>query len=86
MSPAAACGRVTPMPEPAYTEGIRYDGDTYRAAYTVQFAEVVYVLHAFQKKSRKGIETPKADMDLIRTRLARARKDYQEWRKNQTSR
>lgn len=63
-----------------------YDGDTYRAAYTIRFTEVVYVLHAFQKKSRKSIETPKADLDLIRDRLFRARKDYQEWRKSQTSR
>ncbi len=63
-----------------------YDGDTYRAAYTVQFAEVVYVLHAFQKKSRKGIKTPRADLDLIRDRLVRAKKDYQEWQKSQTSR
>ncbi|MEO6221927.1 MAG: type II toxin-antitoxin system RelE/ParE family toxin [Vicinamibacterales bacterium] len=63
-----------------------YDGDTYRAAYTIQFAEVLYVLHAFQKKSRKGIETPKADVDLIRDRLVRAKQDYQEWRKNLQSR
>ena len=63
-----------------------FDGDTYRAAYTIQFAEVVYVLHAFQKKSRKGIETPKADLDVIRDRLVRARKDYQEWQTSQTSR
>lgn len=62
------------------------DGDTYRAAYTVQFDRVVYVLHAFQKKSRKGVETPTADLNLNRTRLARARKDYEEWRKSQTSR
>jgi phage-related protein len=63
-----------------------FDGDTYRAAYTVQFAGVVYVLHAFQKKSRKGIETSMADLNLIRTRLARAKKDYQEWQKSQLSR
>ena len=63
-----------------------YDGDTYRAAYTIQFPEVVYVLHAFQKKSRRGIETPKADLDLIHDRLVRAKKDYQEWRNSQTSR
>jgi predicted XRE-type DNA-binding protein len=37
------------------------DGDTYRAVYTVRFAGVIYVLHAFQKKSKKGIETPKRD-------------------------
>ena len=45
------------------------DGNTYRAVYTVRFAQAVYVLHCFQKKSMKGIATPKPDMDLIRTRL-----------------
>lgn len=42
---------------------------TYRAVYTVRFANAVYVLHCFQKKSRSGIATPKPDMDLIRDRL-----------------
>lgn len=46
-----------------------YDGDTYRAVYTVRFATAVYVLHAFQKKSKKGIATPPRDMMLIETRL-----------------
>ena len=46
-----------------------YMGDTYRAVYTVKIAERVYVLHCFQKKSTKGIETPKQDVDLIRERL-----------------
>jgi phage-related protein len=41
-------------------------GNAYRAVYTVRFANAVYVLHCFQKKSKRGIETPKADMDLIR--------------------
>ena len=45
------------------------DGDTCRAVYTVRLAGRVYVLHAFQKKSRHGIATPKAEIDLIRTRL-----------------
>lgn len=45
------------------------DGDTYRAVYTVRFAEHIYVLHAFQKKSHRGIETTKHDIDLIRARL-----------------
>ena len=40
--------------------------------YTVRFADAVYVLHAFQKKSRKGRETPKGDMDLVRRRLRMA--------------
>ncbi|HXE20677.1 MAG TPA: type II toxin-antitoxin system RelE/ParE family toxin [Castellaniella sp.] len=44
-------------------------GGTYRAVYTVKFPRVVYVLHCFQKKSVRGIATPKADMDLIRDRL-----------------
>lgn len=42
---------------------------TYRAVYTVKFAEAVFVLHCFNKKSRRGIETPKEDMDIIRARL-----------------
>ena len=47
-------------------------GDTYRAVYTVKITDKVYVLHCFQKKSTKGIETPKPDMDLIRVRLRAA--------------
>lgn len=46
-----------------------HQGDTYRAIYTVMFANAVYVLHAFQKKSRKGIATSKADIDLVKHRL-----------------
>ena len=44
-------------------------GGTYRAVYTVKFAEAVFVLHCFQKKSKRGIATPKGDMDIIRARL-----------------
>ena len=47
-------------------------GNAYRAAYTVRFAASVIVLHVFQKKSKSGIETPKADMDLIEDRLKKA--------------
>ena len=47
-------------------------GDTYRAVYTVNIDDKVYVLHCFQKKSTKGIETPKHEMDLIRERLRAA--------------
>jgi phage-related protein len=50
--------------------------DTYRAVYTVKFSEFVYVLHAFQKKSKKGVATPKPDIDLIRKRLRAAEEDY----------
>lgn len=56
----------------------RYDGDTYRAVYTVKFAGVVYVLHAFQKKSRKGIQTPQQDIELIKRRLQQAKTDYEQ--------
>ena len=52
-------------------------GDTYRAVYTVRFAEAVYVLHAFQKKSRSGIKTPKKETKLIRSRLRRAEEEHQ---------
>lgn len=48
------------------------DGDAYRAVYTVRFEGVLYVLHAFQKKSTKGIATPKLHLDLIRQRLRQA--------------
>jgi phage-related protein len=44
-------------------------GNAYRAVYTVRFAEAVYVLHCFEKKSKRGIETPKRELDLIRERL-----------------
>lgn len=44
------------------------DGDTYRTVYTVRFADAVYVLHAFQKKSKRGVRTPTHVMDLIRQR------------------
>jgi len=47
-------------------------GDTYRAVYTVRYAVRVFVLHVFRKKSKKGISTPKPDIDLIRERLKAA--------------
>lgn len=54
-----------------------YDGDTYRAVYTVRFKEVVYVLHAFQKKSSSGIKTAQIDVDMIERRLKMAQRDYE---------
>jgi phage-related protein len=56
----------------------RYDGDTWRAIYTVRFADAVYVLHAFQKKSKSGIATPRADIELVRQRLIAAERDHRE--------
>ncbi len=53
-----------------------YDGDTWRAVYTVRFEDAVYVLHAFQKKSKSGIATPKKEIDLIWKRLADAQRDH----------
>jgi phage-related protein len=53
-----------------------FDGNTYRAVYTVRFAEAIYVLRAFQKKSKKGIATPKADIEAIKTRLRMAEADH----------
>ncbi len=46
-----------------------HDGDTFRAVYTVRFSSAVYVLHAFQKKSKAGIATPKHEMDMVASRL-----------------
>jgi len=59
-----------------------FDGNSYRAVYTVRFAGMVYVLHAFQKKSKKGIETPKPELHLIEQRLKRAKEDYEQWRES----
>ena len=46
-----------------------HDGSTYRAVYTVRFAGAVYVLHAFQKKAKRGSRTPASEMNLVRLRL-----------------
>jgi phage-related protein len=46
-----------------------HDGNAFRAVYTVRYADAVYVLHAFEKKSKRGIATPKMDMNLIVKRL-----------------
>lgn len=51
--------------------------DTYRAVYTVKFENAIYVLHVFQKKSKKGSQTPKQDIDLIKSRLQQVKQDYQ---------
>ena len=56
---------------------------TYRAVYTVRFAKAVYVLHAFQKKSKRGIATPRTELDMIERRLKRAQEDYERWSRNE---
>ena len=53
-----------------------YQTDTYRAVYTLRFAGLIYVLHAFQKKSKKGRATPKLEIDLIKRRLKAAEEHY----------
>ena len=53
-----------------------YDRGTYRAVYTIDFSGVVYVLHVFQKKSKRGIATPKPDLELVRSRYRLAREHY----------
>ena len=58
------------------------EGGTYRAVYTVRLSGWIYVLHCFQKKSTKGIETPKADIDLIKSRLKDAEADHVAWVKH----
>ncbi len=83
---AAQCGEVDPAAKSmkgfgggSVTEIVAgFRGDTWRAVYTVRFVEAVYVLHAFQKKSRHGIATPKQEFDLIRSRLAEAERLHRE--------
>ena len=60
-------------------------GDTYRAVYTVHFADAIYVLHTFQKKSTRGISTPSADIELVRTHLKQAEELSRRYREQQES-
>jgi len=55
-----------------------HEGNAYRAVYTVRFGDAIYMLHAFQKKSKKGIATPQRELELIRQRLTDAERDYRE--------
>ena len=55
-----------------------HDRNAFRAVYTVRFAKAVFVLHAFQKKSKKGIATPKGDLKIIQQRLKLAAETYQQ--------
>ena len=58
-----------------------FDGEAYRAVYTVRLAGRIYVLHVFQKKSKRGIETPKSVIALIRQRLRRAEEMHLDWQR-----
>lgn len=78
---AAQCGETDPAAKPLKGFGgagvmeivERHAGDAFRAVYTVALGDDVYVLHAFQKKSTRGIATPKHEIDLIKSRLQDAR-------------
>ena len=86
----AQCGETDPAAKPLKGFGGRsvqeivtpFAGDTWRTVYTVRFEDAVYVLHAFQKKSKSGIATPKKEIDLIRKRLADAERDYKARKEN----
>ena len=54
---------------------LRERGDAYRVIYVVQLGEAIYVVHAFQKKSKSGIATPKAEMDLVAERIKRLKEE-----------
>ena len=56
----------------------RHDGDTFRAVYTVRFEAAVYILHAFQKKAKRGSATPKKELDTVRRRLRAAERHYRD--------
>lgn len=83
---AAQCGEEYPSVKALHGFGGRavleivapHEGDTYRAVYTVRFHDALYVLHAFQKKAKKGIATPQKEIELIKQRLAAAERDYRE--------
>lgn len=60
------------------------EGATYRAIYTVQLAGIIYVLHAFQKKSKSGVKTPAEEIAKVRSRLKDAEKHHVEWKEQQS--
>ena len=83
---AAQCGEEYPSVKALKGFGGRtvleivapYERDTFRAVYTVRFGDAIYVLHAFQKKSTKGIATPRKEIELVKQRLAAAERNYRE--------
>ena len=83
---AAQEGEVDPSAKPLSGFGgasvmeivAEHRGDTWRAVYTIRYPEAVYVLHVFQKKSKRGIATTKKDMDLIRQRLSEAQRRHRQ--------
>jgi phage-related protein len=85
---AAQCGEKSPKAKPlkGFGPGVLevvadYDGDTYRAVYTVRLPSAVFVLDVFQKKSKRGIKTSQQDRDRIKQRLAEAIEEDKELRR-----
>ena len=81
----AAEGRKADIAKPlkglesgVFEVALKYRTDAYRTVYALQFKERIWVLHAFQKKARQGIKTPKQDINLIRERLNRLKKELQQ--------
>ena len=81
---AAAEGRKLDIAKPmkgfgsgVFEVALRYRTDAYRTVYALRLGDEVWVLHAFQKKAKQGIKTPKRDLDLIRERLKRLKKELQ---------
>lgn len=62
-----------------------FDGDTYRAVYTVRLESAVYVVHAFKKKPKQGSKTPQSDIDLIKRRLKDAEADHTARKKQESN-
>jgi len=82
---AVQMGATPPQAKPWKSDGAgvlelveNHRGDTFRAVYTVRFAQAVYVLHCFQKKSPSGIRTAKSDIDLIHERLKLAQQHHKD--------
>ena len=83
---AAQHGKTDPAAKPLKGFGgasvleivVSRHGSAWRGVYTVRFEDAIYVLHVFQKKSKKGIATPAREMDLIRQRLLEAERDHRE--------
>jgi phage-related protein len=64
---------------------LRYESNAYRVVLAIQIGKRIYVLHAFQKKSKKGIKTPKGDIDLIKKRYTEAKELANEYEKAKTN-
>jgi phage-related protein len=85
---AAQLGEMSPKAKPLHGLGggvmeivANHEGGTWRAVYTVSIGDSIYVVHAFQKKSKAGIATPKSEMEVIRQRLKHLRSEVRNAKK-----